>query len=255
MSSDCRIGTPERTSCRGCGRTGSARSSGTGCRRPGTLSLSGSTTLRTCSLVLDLAARRRRRDDRPTDARSAQPNFSTCDMNDEDPGRRRQLPPRSLNIFANTGTMNSSMPMTATMAMHEHDDRVGHRRLDLAAQLDLGLVVLRELQQHARRGSRRPRRPGIMLTISGGKTLGCLAIADATATGRSRRRCGPRPRTRRSSLFSVCSARIVSARSSERPELIIVANCRDKTARSLSLTLLAEAGDLDLLVHAGVRLR
>ena len=32
--------------------------------------------------------------------------------------------------------------------MHEDDDRVGHRRLDLAAQLDLGLVVLGDLQQH-----------------------------------------------------------------------------------------------------------
>jgi hypothetical protein len=30
----------------------------------------------------------------------------------------------------------------------EDDDRVGHRRLHLAAELDLGLVVLRQLQQH-----------------------------------------------------------------------------------------------------------
>ena len=57
---------------------------------------------------------------------------------------------------------------------------------------------------------------------------------------------------RASSLFSVCSARMVSARSSERPELIIVANCRDMIARSLSFTLFAEAGDLDLLLHAAV---
>ena len=36
-------------------------------------------------------------------------------------------PPRPSNIFANIGTMNSSMPMTARIAMHEDDDRVGHR--------------------------------------------------------------------------------------------------------------------------------
>ena len=29
------------------------------------------------------------------------------------------VPPRSLNILANTGTMNSSMPMTATIAMQK----------------------------------------------------------------------------------------------------------------------------------------
>jgi hypothetical protein len=37
-------------------------------------------------------------------------------------------------------------------------------------------------------------------------------------------------------LLPVCSPRMVSARSSDRPELIIVANWREKTARSLSLT-------------------
>jgi hypothetical protein len=40
-----------------------------------------------------------------------------------------------------------------------------------------------------------------------------------------------------SSLFSVCSARIDIARRIGRPELIIVANCRENTERSLSLTL------------------
>src|SRR5215213_4471613 len=82
-----------------------------------------------------------------------------------------------------------------------------------------------------------------MLTISGGKTLGCFAIADDSALPPS---TSPRtsPRTFFSSLFSVCSARMVRARSSERPELIIVANCRDMTARSLSFTLAPSVGRL-----------
>jgi hypothetical protein len=51
-------------------------------------------------------------------------------------------------------------------------------------------------------------------------------------------------RTPASALFSVCSDRMVRARSSDRPELIIVANCRDMTARSFSLTLGLEPGSL-----------
>jgi hypothetical protein len=45
------------------------------------------------------------------------------------------------------------------------------------------------------------------------------------------------PKIRPSSLFSVWSARMLSDRSSESPLLIITANCRLNTARSLSLTL------------------
>ncbi len=41
----------------------------------------------------------------------------------------------------------------------------------------------------------------------------------------------------RSFWFSVCSSRMWSARMSERPELIIVANWRLKTATSFCLTL------------------
>ena len=74
-----------------------------------------------------------------------------------------------------------------------------------------------------------------MFTTSGGKTLGCLASAEesdwpvSTAVRTS-------PRVLARSLFSVCSERIASARSSERPLLIIVANCRLMTARSLNFT-------------------
>src|SRR3954447_4888441 len=80
-----------------------------------------------------------------------------------------------------------------------------------------------------------------MLTIRGGNTLGCLPSADdrllpvSTSLRTS-------PAMRASSLFSVCSVRIVSARSSDRPELIIVANWRLKTARSFSLTFLPMPG-------------
>ena len=80
-----------------------------------------------------------------------------------------------------------------------------------------------------------------MLTISGGKTRGCLARADDSAWPASTS-LRTSPSTRASSLFSVCSARMVSARSSESPELIIVANWRDMIARSLSLTFAPKPG-------------
>ncbi len=76
-----------------------------------------------------------------------------------------------------------------------------------------------------------------MLTISDGKTLGeCLPIATDRAEPVSMS-LRTSDRVFASALLSVCSDRIVSERSSDRPLLIIVANCRDMTARSLSLTL------------------
>ncbi len=74
-----------------------------------------------------------------------------------------------------------------------------------------------------------------MLTMSGGKASGCLAIAlDSELPVSMSLRTSPR--TRASSLFSVCSVRMFRARSSESPLLTMVANWRAKTARSLSLT-------------------
>ena len=80
-----------------------------------------------------------------------------------------------------------------------------------------------------------------MLTISGGNASGCLASEadNACPVSTSLR---TRVRTRASSLFSVCSDRIVSARNSERLELIMTANCRDMIARSLILTLVLKPG-------------
>ena len=74
-----------------------------------------------------------------------------------------------------------------------------------------------------------------MFTISGGNTFGCLAIPTESELPVSMS-FRTSPRTRASSAFSVCSVRMDRARSSDNPLLIIVANCREKTARSLSLT-------------------
>ncbi|GMA85138.1 hypothetical protein GCM10025868_03880 [Angustibacter aerolatus] len=71
--------------------------------------------------------------------------------------------------------------------------------------------------------------------MSGGKIFGSLAMADDSEVPPSTS-ARIEARASRSGLFSVWSARIVSARSSDRPELIIVANWRAMTARSLSFT-------------------
>ena len=76
-----------------------------------------------------------------------------------------------------------------------------------------------------------------MLTMSGGKTSGCLAMPlDRELPVSMSLRTSPR--TRASSLFSVCSVRMFSARSSESPLLIMVANCRDEDREVLELDLL-----------------
>ena len=74
-----------------------------------------------------------------------------------------------------------------------------------------------------------------MDTYSSLNTLGCFAMApDREAPCSTSIRVSFRVSP--SSLFSVWSARIERARRIGRPELIIVANCRENTARSLSLT-------------------
>ncbi len=86
-----------------------------------------------------------------------------------------------------------------------------------------------------------------MLTMSGGKTLGCLAIeADRDWPVSTSERTSLRTLAR--ALFSVWSARIDRARSKDRPELIIVANCRDITARSLSLTPLPNGSVISMFM-------
>ena len=82
-----------------------------------------------------------------------------------------------------------------------------------------------------------------MLIMIGGKTLGWCPSAcdsDEPCSTDSRTEANTSPRC----LFSVCSDRIDSARNSDRPELIIVANCRDAIARSFNLTLLPVPGIL-----------
>ncbi len=77
-----------------------------------------------------------------------------------------------------------------------------------------------------------------MLTIRGGKTASCLPIAadsDEPASTSSRTAVS----TLRNSTWVLCSARIVSAFSNDRPELTMVANWREKMARSLRPTRLA----------------
>ncbi len=80
-----------------------------------------------------------------------------------------------------------------------------------------------------------------MLTINGGNTVGCTASASLSARPPSTS-FRTWASTFASGLHSVCSSRIVSERSSDRPELTIVANCLDMIARSLSPTLLPNPG-------------
>ncbi len=80
-----------------------------------------------------------------------------------------------------------------------------------------------------------------MLTIRGGNTVGCTASASLSARPPSTS-VRTWASTLASGLHSVCSSRIVSERSSDSPELTIVANCRDMIARSLSPTLLPKPG-------------
>ena len=72
-------------------------------------------------------------------------------------------------------------------------------------------------------------------TYSAEKTLGCLPMAADSAVPVSMS-LRTSPITLARALFSVCSARMFSDRSRDRPELIIVANWRLKTARSFSFT-------------------
>ncbi len=83
--------------------------------------------------------------------------------------------------------------------------------------------------------------------MSGGNTFGCLARdADSdTPVSTSERTASS---VLASCVFSVCSARMVSARSKERPELIMVANCRFITARSLSLTPLPHGSVISMFM-------
>ncbi len=74
-----------------------------------------------------------------------------------------------------------------------------------------------------------------MLIMIGGKIRGCFMKAAEIELPASTSDLTTR-RTRLSSVFSVCSDRIVRVRSMDRPAEIIVANSREKTARSFSLT-------------------
>ena len=85
-----------------------------------------------------------------------------------------------------------------------------------------------------------------MLTISGGKTASSAANAVESASPPSTAWRTP-VSTRRSSGFSACSARMPSERSSGRPESIIVASWREKTASSLSLTRRATGSRISVL--------
>ena len=88
------------------------------------------------------------------------------------------------------------------------------------------------------------------------KTFGCLTIAadrEDPCSMSSRHS----PRTRASSLLLVWSARIARARRIGSPELIIVANCRENTDSSLSLTFFLVRSTLNprpcLPTSSGVR--
>jgi len=85
------------------------------------------------------------------------------------------------------------------------------------------------------------------VTTSGGNTFGCLPKAeDRDWPASTAARTSPRVFAR--ALFSVCSDRIDNARMSDRPLLIIVANWRLITARSLILTRLPPGSESSRLM-------
>ena len=148
---------------------------------------------------------------------------------------RGSVPPSPSNIFAKTGMMNSSMPVTARMAMTKHHDRVGHGGLDLAPQLDLGLVVLSDLQEDAVEEAAdltgtahvdHERREDLRELAHGALRL--------LPTSMSLRTSAKHPGELR--VLGLVAQDATATRRSDRPLLIIVANCREKTARSLSFT-------------------
>ena len=81
------------------------------------------------------------------------------------------------NIFSKIGTMKISTPAIISRLKQMHDDRVGQRRLDLAAQRGVLLEVRRRCGRARCRGSRRSRRRATIAIISRGKILSCLASA------------------------------------------------------------------------------
>ena len=126
----------------------------------------------------------------------------------------------------------------------EHGDRVGHGRLDLLAQLDLLLDGVGQLEQH-----RVEHAAGLAGSHHGDvEAVERLRVAgQRLREGRPLLDVGPHlvDDLGQDLLFSVCSARMLSARSSESPELIMVANWRLKTATSFIFALRSEARDLE----------
>ena len=116
----------------------------------------------------------------------------------------------------------------------QDDDRVGHGGLDLAVELDLGLVVDRDGLERALEEStdltranqvEHQRREDVGLFRDRvGERHADLDVERTSAKAFA------------SVLFSVCSEMICSVRSSERPAAIMVAIWRLATARSLVLT-------------------
>jgi hypothetical protein len=66
----------------------------------------------------------------------------------EEAGRSGQRPAQVLEHLGKDRHDEQQHHHHAEDGHHEDDDRVGHGRLDLAAQSDFGLVVLRDLHQH-----------------------------------------------------------------------------------------------------------
>ena len=158
-------------------------------------------------------------------------------------------PPRFLNIFSKIGTMKIRTRGDQHERERQHDRRVGQRALDLAAQrgvlLEAGRDLLERVVDHAAglagpdHGDHQPREDPVV-----------LGHARPTARRRPRRRCGPRRSPSSATAAVVCSSRIASERSSDMPDAVIVANCRAKTARSLSLVRLPRPGILRSRVQA-----
>ncbi len=181
----------------------------------------------------------------PTTTRIGAADLHDVRHADQDPGRQRQLAAeRARTCSAKTGTMNSSMPDGGQDRHDEHDHRVGHRRLDLAAQLDLGLVVLGDRQQHLVEEAADLAGPDHVDHQRREDLAGAWPIAadsDDAGLDVAAHLCehlGQRPCSRSARRGSTAPAGCYS------PELIIVASWRDMTARSFILTRSPKPGIL-----------
>src|SRR5450756_211019 len=141
--------------------------------------------------------------------------------------------PRSLYMPAKIGMRNSTMPMSTRIA--NEPIIIGYTIADLTARRMLSSFsscVARRLSTSSRMPPSSPART--MLMYRRVNTLGCFwSASDRLMPASTSARIALI--TLANFLLGVCSSRTYRQRSIERPEVTMVANCREKTVRSLAL--------------------